>query len=118
MNKSEISEIIEAIEDALDDYNVDVNYYHPSEDQCGFFELTIDDEYEISDITSSLAWVLSEYELKLDFESNEDFDLIADWDTEKNVEDENDDDDDDDDNDSFSSIFTVDLEIGDIHIHI
>ena len=81
MDESYASEIIDAIEDALSDYDCEVEYYSPTSDgECGFFEVDINDEYDQDDVDAALEGVLSEYQLDIDDDSDGDFDLNAYWD--------------------------------------
>lgn len=81
MKRSYANEIINDIYSALSKYNgVDVTYYRPTDDDCGFFEVSIDDEWCWDWVDGDIAWVLEKHQLEIDDESDEDFDLNAYWD--------------------------------------
>ena len=79
-------EIKAAIEDALDDYNVEVSYASKSrrgdDASCSYFTVEFDEEEDWcwDDIESDIADVCNEYDLQIDDDSDGDFDLCAHWD--------------------------------------
>jgi len=81
-------EIKSDIEDALEnaDLSCDV-YYHKPEGRgddscCGYFEVSLDDDdWEWEWVEDALEEVMNEWDLYIDDDSDEDFDLNADWDT-------------------------------------
>ena len=79
-------EIKAAIEDALDDYTVEVSYASKSgrgdDASCSYFTVEFDEEEDWcwDDIESDIADVCNEYDLQIDDDSDGDFDLCAHWD--------------------------------------
>lgn len=77
-------EIKDAIYDALDDYDCDVYYQPPTGcgygAHCAYFEITINEDYDCEDIENDLNEVCNDYELGIDWDSDEDVDLNAYWD--------------------------------------
>jgi hypothetical protein len=82
MKRIDWQEIRDAIYSALGDYDCTVYYHYPSSDgQCGYFSISIDDEYDEEDLDSCLSSVIDEYDLTWDDQSCDgDFDLNAEWD--------------------------------------
>lgn len=78
-------EIKSAIYDALSNYNCEIWYYGPRGKgwgaRCAYFEVEINDDYNCDDIEDALANVSDEYTLTIDWDSDEDVDLIACWDS-------------------------------------
>ena len=83
MRRSDWQEIRDAIYSALSNYDCDVYYNHPSNDgNCGYFAITINENYDADDVDYCLESVMSEYDLWIDdeVEDDEDLDLCASWD--------------------------------------
>lgn len=77
-------EIRSAIYHALSDYDCEVWYEKPSgrgwNARCSYFTISINEEYDSDDIEEALEDVADEYSLTIDWDSDEDVDLNADWD--------------------------------------
>lgn len=77
-------EIKRAIYNALSDYNCEVWYNRPEgrgwNAQCAYFKVRINEKYYSDDIEDILEGVSDEYSLTIDWDSDEDVDLIAKWD--------------------------------------
>lgn len=70
-----VRDVKNAIYDALDDYDVDIYYISRSGDRCGYFTVTINEEYDRDDIEDAIDDVCDEYDLWIDDDSDGDFDL-------------------------------------------
>ena len=63
------------IENALSDYDYDVEYHRPSDDKCGYYEITINDEYDDEELEDDLADVAEEWGFDIDWRSDATVDL-------------------------------------------
>lgn len=78
-------QIISDIEDALSDYNVEVEFQrklgHGFDATCSYFTVWIEDEdWDWDYVESDIQSVCDEWDLEIDFDSAGDFDLNAHWD--------------------------------------
>lgn len=74
-------EIKSAIYNALSDYDCDVYYQKPTNSQCAYFSISIEDEdYDSDDINCALENVCREYNLSIDWDSEADVNLNVYWD--------------------------------------
>lgn len=78
-------EIVSDIYDALEDFDVDVEYVsksgHGYDATCSYFEITLnDDDIDTDDVDDALSDVCDEWDLEIDYCSDADLDLNACWD--------------------------------------
>lgn len=81
MEKEEWREIKSEIKEALSLYGCHVKYHQGSDYSFSYFEVRLDMPFEEAEIEEDLAYVIDSYVLTLDWDSEEDFNLLAEWDS-------------------------------------